>query len=163
MFIFSVYMLLYNPKHFEVRGSDLLCKELSLLKPSTKIMWQSLTLKVEKSAFCRSVIEARVKDKLADEGPIWEDVSTVQPNQLGDATGICAGFPCQASSLSFPAVMILVVLFAGCEWGRPSNIHERRANITGQALVPALWWKKIYGSSFEAWTHLEFGVSVNIS
>ena len=35
-------------------------------------------------------------DGLADAGPIWEDVTRVQPEQLGESTGLLAGFPCQA-------------------------------------------------------------------
>ena len=52
--------------------------------------------KVEKSEFCRKVFQARIADGLADAGPIWEDVTRVQPEQLGESTGLLAGFPCQA-------------------------------------------------------------------
>lgn len=55
--------------------------------------------KVEKSAYCRRVIEARIADGLADRGSIYEDVSKVTAAQLGDdIAGCLAGFPCQARS-----------------------------------------------------------------
>lgn len=51
---------------------------------------------VEKSPYCRKVIEARIQDGLADPGTILEDITQVTADQLGDVEGYLAGFPCQA-------------------------------------------------------------------
>ena len=54
---------------------------------------------VEKSDFCRRVIQARIQDKLADPGVILDAITAESGSQLGeDIEGCLAGFPCQARS-----------------------------------------------------------------
>ena len=52
--------------------------------------------KVERSEFCRSLIEQRIRDGVADPAPLFSDVTKVHAKDIGPCAGITAGFPCQA-------------------------------------------------------------------
>ena len=51
---------------------------------------------VERSNFCQQVIRARIQDGLADPATIFDDVTMVKSQDLQNADGLLAGFPCQA-------------------------------------------------------------------
>ena len=51
---------------------------------------------VENNSYCRDVIQSRIRDHLADPGPVLEDVTTTRAVDLPPAQGLVAGFLCQA-------------------------------------------------------------------
>ena len=77
----------------------MLCQELNLLQ-AIVTFWNTASYDGiggdQKSVQSFPIFQARIADGLADAGPIWEDVTRVQPEQLGESTGLLAGFPCQA-------------------------------------------------------------------
>ena len=54
------------------------------------------TSQVEKSSYCRQLIEQRISDGLADPGRIYEDITGCTLQESVD--GFLAGFPCQGVS-----------------------------------------------------------------
>jgi DNA (cytosine-5)-methyltransferase 1 len=50
---------------------------------------------VEKDAYCRRVLKARMADGVMDEAPLYEDVTTFDGTAFRGTDLICGGFPCQ--------------------------------------------------------------------
>lgn len=65
--------------------------------PPTLIVFKlPSVLEVEKAAFCKSVIQQRIADGLADPGAVYDDVATCELDMPVD--GFLGGFPCQGVS-----------------------------------------------------------------
>lgn len=57
---------------------------------------------VERDPFCQQVLRCRMRDGLLSQGDIIEDVRGFTPPKhvASRATGLLAGFPCQATHLN---------------------------------------------------------------
>ena len=51
---------------------------------------------MEKDAFCQEIIRSRIKDGLAEEAPLFSDITSFVPSgDLLEVEGLTLGFPCQ--------------------------------------------------------------------
>lgn len=71
---------------------------LCLLSLFSRTGWDRSS-KVECSAYCREVIQCRIRDGLASPGPVHPDITSFSPaaHSMDVIDGVCGGFPCQAT------------------------------------------------------------------
>ena len=107
---------------------------------------------VEKSPYCRKVIEARIRDGLADPGTILEDITQVTADQLSDVEGCLAGFPCQARWPSLFKVAVCWFSFSSCpgsQLGGGTSLHDGWTNSADKRSVQTLGWSEGHGPPYE--------------
>lgn len=64
-----------------------------------KLMGWRTVCYVERNAYCLRVLQARIRDGLLDDAPIWDDIKTFDGQPwTGSVDIITAGFPCQPFS-----------------------------------------------------------------